>query len=436
MMQRPSQSLLRSACTTGARLLAIASLVVILALASRRLGSEEFGFFSILLAVMNFAMALDAGFRFGLGNRLAALSADPRNAVTAKRTFWAVFHFECLLGVLGASVCFMVFPHLDWASLFKIHSPALLAEASWLFPLVCGLFLLNQPFTLAGTVLFANHHIILSSALAAVQSLLLVVSFMAGLWMPTFGRLCLVFFGAYLLGGIAATLFVVMWKRWAWEWVDWREQWAAIRSLATTSMEFSWLNMSALAVSLIGPFLAGTLGGLKTAGDFALLQRIFNLLVASHLAMLSPLAPVYTRDAMRGEWRLIQGMLRRCTHQVLPAVFLGGGALLAVAHPWVLFLWTGRWIFDYGLAALLAAGALLAGWANTYSVLLNSLGVVRRQAALSVTMLVPMVALPILMGRHLGVYGIAGAAVCCTLPGVFLGMRWAHESLDTERLHA
>lgn len=435
MIQLPPQSLLRSACTTGARLLAVASLVVILALASRRLGSEEFGFFSILLAVMNFGMALDAGFRFGLGNRLASLTVDPRNAGTARKTFWAVFHFECLLGVLGASLCFMGLPHLDWASLFKIHSPGLLAEARWLFPLVCGLFLLNQPFTLAGTVLFANHHIVLSSALAAAQSLLLVLSFAAGLWMPTFGHLCLVFFGAYLLGGIATTLFVVLWKRWAWEWGRWQEQWAIIRSLATTSMEFSWLNMSALAVSLIGPFLAGALGGLKTAGDFALIQRLFSLLVTLHLAMLSPLAPVYTRDARRGEWSLIRGMLRRCTHEVLPAVFLGGGALLAMAHPWILFLWTGRWIFDYGLAALLAAGALLAGWANTYSVLLNSLGVVRRQAVLSVSMLAPMAAMPILMGRHLGVYGIAGATVFCALPGVFLGMRWARESLDKKQLH-
>ena len=408
----------------------VVSLIVIMAVASRRMDGEEFGLFAILLVLMNFAVTLDGGLRFGLGNRLAALSSQPESMVDSKQVFWSVFHMECLIGGLGALACIGIMPWINWAGLFNIHSATLATESRWVFPAVCAMLMLNQPLTLAGTALFANHHIVIASVFGAVQSLLLMVAFWIGTFLPSFRSNCLVFFGVYLLCGVGLTVFFVFWKRWFWEWVTWRQQWAMIRSLAGPSLEFFWLSMASMASSLLGPFLAGAVGGLNMAGDFALIQRLFNLLVTVHMALLSPLSPTYTRHATRGEWERISEKLGVCVRQVWPIIFLGGGLLLIVLHPWILRIWAGRGISDYWLVVLLAVSAMIIGWANTYSVVLNSLGIVRHQAVLSVSMLVPVVGLPILLGQYFGIHGIAAAAVLCALPGAVLTMRWVHGALQ------
>jgi stage V sporulation protein B len=230
------------------------------------------------------------------------------------------------------------------------------------------------------------------------------------------------------------TLFVVVWKRWRWSLPNWRQQAALLKSMSGPSLDFFWLNMSSMATALLGPFLAGAVAGLATAGDFALIQRIFGLLVTLHLALLSPLSPSFTRHASENDWGWITKKFTLCVKRFWPAVFLGGGLVLAVIHPWILQLWTGRWISDYGLVAFLASAAMATGWANTHSVLLNSLGAVRRQALLSLVMLIPVVALPLLLGKFLGVYGIALATTICIMPSAILTTQWVHSALHNKTL--
>ena len=418
----------------GARLASVASVVIIMALASRYMDGEKFGLLAILLAVMNFTLSLDAGFRFGMGNRLAALAASPTPSVLPGQTFWTVFHLECLIGIFGAIVCLSILPMFNWGEIFKIQSITLTAEAQQGIPVMFAMLMLNQPLTLAGAALFANQHIVLASVLGAIQSLLLALVFWAGLSLPTFSLTCITRLGVFLLSGAGMTLFVVVWKRWRWSLPNWRQQAALLKSMSGPSLDFFWLNMSSMATALLGPFLAGAVAGLATAGDFALIQRIFGLLVTLHLALLSPLSPSFTRHASENDWGWITKKFTLCVKRFWPAVFLGGGLVLAVIHPWILQLWTGRWISDYGLVAFLASAAMATGWANTHSVLLNSLGAVRRQALLSLVMLIPVVALPLLLGKFLGVYGIALATTICIMPSAILTTQWVHSALHNKTL--
>lgn len=413
----------------GARLLSSVSVMMILFLAAREWNAEAFGLLAILLSLMNFMMTMDLGFRFGMGNRLAALSATPGSSESQRQTFWAVFHLECLIGLAGVVISAVALPCLDWARLFNIGSSDLAIQVRWIIPGSCLMLMLNQPLTLVSAALFARHKIATVSMMSAVQSVLLVVAFWGAAKLAGVGLTCVLFFGSYLLVGAVMTTVAVIRLGWRWSIRDWREQWCILRSLSKPSLEFFWLSVTAMATALIGPFLAGALGGLKVAGDFALIQRIFGMQAAVHLAVLVPLGPEYTQNAVRGEWDQIRVRLRTCVRLLWPLMVLGGGLLLVLIHPLLLRILSGRWVSEYVMAGLLAAGSISVGWANTHSVLLNSLGIVRKQALLSLTMFAPVVGLPLVLGVVSGVNGIAASMLLCSLPAMIMTTRWAHDAI-------
>ncbi|MEI8140025.1 MAG: hypothetical protein WCI03_09170 [bacterium] len=420
----------RSLATASARMAAVVSILVTMALASRRLSGEAFGFWAICFGFMNFGMALDLGFRYGLGNRMAALTAQSDSEKAQINVFWTVFHAESLIGLVGFTICLGVLPWFDWAGLFKIKSAELAGQVQWLFPMVCGLVMLNQPLTVAATVFFARQEIVFVSLLAIVQSVILILIFGVALYVGNVPFIVLSFFGAYLLCGLGVTLILIRRYGWSWRWAPWREQWSVLRSFLKPSLDFFVLGLSSMMAGFIGPIIAGAVGGLVMAGDFTLVQRIFGFLVTMHLALLSPLAPAYTYHARLGDWDWIRNKFRICVWRIWPLMFVVGGFAIWLGHPLILRLWTGRWITDYWLAGLFALGVILSGWVNTHSVLLNSLGIVRRQAVLSVVMLVPLVGLPVVLGKYMGVHGVALAAVGCIAPSTLLYVMWVRSVIN------
>jgi Na+-driven multidrug efflux pump len=87
---------------------------------------------------------------------------------------------------------------------------------------------------------------------------------------------------------------------------------------------------------------------------------------------------------------------------------------------------------SYPLATLLVLCACFQGFVNTFSVFLNSLGLVKIQSIISFAMILPSVLLPIWLSHWLGVPGIALAAAVCNIPGVIIWPIYTRRAL---RLH-
>ena len=425
---------LRSGTTTGARLAAVGALLGLMAVGARRFSVEEFGLWAIIYSLMNFALAGDFGFRYGLGNRLAALRAVADSDDERRETFLAVFHLEWAIGLAGLAACMLGLSLIDWARVFHIQNLAFAAQTQWLFPLVCGLLMLNQPLTMAGSAFFADHQIEFISALMVGQSVLLVAALWLASYNGSFAIVLLIFFGTYLAAGGVITLLLFRRMRWRWSWPPLDRQWAIVRSMSKPSLDFFVLSLSAVTATTAGAFLAGVVGGVQSAGDFSLVQRLFNLLVAIHMAALTPLAPAYTLHAKQGDWEWIAAKLAVTVRVVWPILFVAGGALLLLSHPLLLRIWSGKWLTDYPLAGLLAAAAVLTGLANTYSILLNSLGAVRVQAVLGVVMIIPVIALPLVLGHWFGIRGVALATCICSLPACVVTWKYARHVLDQRYL--
>ena len=126
--------------------------------------------------------------------------------------------------------------------------------------------------------------------------------------------------------------------------------------------------------------------------------------------------------------------MRRCVAVIWPGFFLPVGVAVWLAHPLILRILAGHPIRDYRLAGLLLLVACIGGFVNTFSVFLNSLGLVKIQASVSFLMMIPALILPIVLSRWLGVSGIALAALICALPGIIIWPLYLQRALRLKLL--
>jgi len=400
------------------------------------MSAEEFGLWSILLSIMFLAMTFDLGFRYGLSNRLAAQVALPEEHPAGRNemTFMSVFASQTAIATAGALVCFLVLPHVPWARLFSIHQSDLAEQVPQMVSVVCGLLFLYLPFSLWSSGFYAYQEVALASILGATQSLILLGVFAVSIFTLPFKHAVLVYFSVYILTGVFMTAILLQQRAWSFRWAKWEEQIACLRSISRPSLDFFILSVSSALTATAGTLLSGAVIGLKEAGDYSLIQKIFSLLVTLHLALLSPLAPAYTRNAQLGNWDWVLHKLAFTIRRIWPLVFIVCGGLFVIFHPILIRIWAGKWLADFTLAGLLALWAITSGWMNSYSVVLNSLGLVRFQAILSIAMVIPVVTLPMFLGRWLGVHGIALSAFICALPAAIILPRYAARAIKNSWL--
>jgi O-antigen/teichoic acid export membrane protein len=413
---------LLSSASASARIFTVITLLLTAGVTARRFTAEEFGLWSILLSLMFLMLIFDFGFRYGLGNRLAALTAHSRAGqdVESQRTFVSVFNLLLLVAILGTLLCSVVLPHVPWNRLFHIRQPDLVRQTPWVMTGAVILLFLYIPFSLPGTIFFAHQEIGLASALSAAQALALLGVLAVATWTLPFRWAVLAYFAAYVFTGLALHALVIRRRQWSGVSIPWREQLGIIRSISQPSLQFFVLCLSAAITATAGTFLSGAVAGLKDAGSYALMQKMFNALATLHLAILAPLAPVYTQGGQKGAWGEVRLKFNFTVRVLWPLMLIGCGLAIFTFHPVLIRLWAGFWFRDYWLAVLLFSGVVASGWTNSYSVLLNSLGLVRFQGIYSLIMVVPALALPLLLGRTLGIHGVALAALLCALPAIVI----------------
>lgn len=431
----PVLTLSKSIATTLARVALVGSLLVINGVATRRMSQERFGFWAILISLPYLLQVFEMGFRSSLGNRLSALMAEGEASENKRRdTFLAVFVVEILFGVCGGILCVILLPLIPWTAVFKIQDPLLAAEAGRMLPLIAACLFANLPFSLWGAVFYSYLEIGMGSFLAGFQAVFLMLVFCASAWLLPFEQIVRNYFVAYLATNIAFTAWAFFRRRWAPRIPPWRDMLAIIGSLWHRSAEFFLCSFCGAVTSLLGIFVSGTISGLAAAGDFSLIQRVFSLFISLHTAFMTPLSPFITRIARAGEWVAVRAELRKYIWRVWPLLFPLAGGLMFLAHPLVLRLWTGRWITDYPVAGYLLAWACFNGLANTYALFLNSLGIVRVQAAFAIFMILPTVYLPVYLGKWLGVPGIALATALSAVPSLLIYPYYTMRTLREQRM--
>jgi len=425
-----------STASAGARITTVVTMVLTTAIATRVMTKEEFGLWAVILSLMSLWVNFDFGFRYGMGNRLAAMVAQAGGATNSNQRefFLSILFFEIEIALAGIIIFLLLVMFLSVTSILKITQPDLITNINFLIFIILALLFLNNPTTLQGSGFFVYQEVNLACFLTAMQSIILMLVFWITTWFLSFKWILISYYFMFLLSGIICSILFFKKRGWAFGWIPIRIQVRHVRSLSQRSMEFFVHSIASTIIANVSTILAGSVAGLSLAGDFDLVKKIFSLLITLHLALLAPLAPAYTQSAQLAKWDWVNQKLSFCLKKVWPLIFLGVGGLIYFFHPLILKLWTGRDLSDYLLAGLLALVAVLSGWGNTYSVVLNSLGLVKWQAVASVVMAPLFIFLPLFMGKVWGLTGIASGTLICMIPGTFIWPAYARYALKAKLL--
>jgi O-antigen/teichoic acid export membrane protein len=426
-----TQLLLGSVASVGARVTTVASMLVITAIAARMMTKEEFGLWTILVTFIYLSRALDLGFRYGMGNRLAALvaSAGGRSTAEQRELYLSIFFFTFVVGIFLSLIYLTFETFLPWAGIFKIQQAEIVSDVHLLILIALISLFISIPFTLMGTGFFAFQEVNLSCFITAAQSILLLILFWITSLFFTFKWVIICYFLAYLLTNGLSTVWFLMKRGWPLVWIPLTSQYKHLKSVSSRSLEFFVQSSVGIFISNISLFLASNVAGLSKAGDFSLVQKIFGLMITVHLALLAPLAPLYTQKAHLNDWEFVRSKLSYCKRIIWPSLFIVGGGAIYLFHPIILYIWAGRDLSDYTLAGLIALQAILSGWINTQSVLLNSLGLVKWQAIAFVVQAPIFIFLPLYFGKYWGITGVALGTLLCMIPGAFIWPLYANYSL-------
>ncbi|MGA3170006.1 MAG: hypothetical protein ABSE62_03245 [Chthoniobacteraceae bacterium] len=426
------RSLSTNLATLCARLATTASLFVINGVAGRCMTHEQFGFWSMLYYMNLFTNGLDLGFQLTLGNRLASLGSRGAEAEEERReTYLSIIFLQTCFFAIDSLIVLLVAPRLPWAHWFKVTDPLLAAQVAHFISPILIVMIGTLPIGLVWTVFFAYGEIKLASAISAGCSAFQVTVFVVAAYVCKVGFTWLIFayFACNIAVGITLTSYVFIRRRWKFGFLPVSRIVAIVRSLSRVSFHSFFLTISAIISNILAPIASAPVAGLAATGDISLLMRLFSFLSSSHLAVMSPVAPANTREARAGDWDAVRHRLRTYVFAVWPAYFLGVGGLLFWFHPLIIHLWVGHTISRYTLAALLFASACMGGFVNTFSVFLNSLGLLKVQAAVSFAMILPSILLTVILGRWLGLIGVVLASAICAVPGVIIWPLYTRRAL-------
>jgi O-antigen/teichoic acid export membrane protein len=159
----------------------------------------------------------------------------------------------------------------------------------------------------------------------------------------------------------------------------------------------------------------GKVAGLKDAGEYALVQKLFLLLNILHFAVLTPLWSAYTEATASKDMTWVKKMLG---YSVVFSVLLftvGSTALYLLGKP-IIFLWTSKTLTNAPLFALMGLWVFIMGWVNCFSVYLNGIGKLSIQALLIVPAAIVYFPLSLYLGNRFGLTGICLASSLVWLP--------------------
>lgn len=413
---------LGSLASTFARGVQTVTLLIITGIAARYFTKEEFGLWAILISFLYSGYALDFGFRSALTNRLTAMVADSSGNANNKQQdfFLSIFYFQFIIGLAGIILISSIGMYVPWGYLLKIQQTSILHYISLLIIIIFIILFINAPLLCSSSGFSAYHEIHIDSLLHAAQWITLMCVFgVINIYkMFSFPTMIIFFFVLFLLLGFIRLLVLFKHRKWVLIWLPIKEQWKNVKDISKVSLDFFLLNISAMTVSMGSTFLAGYLGGLESAGDFSVVQRLFTVLITVHMAFMSGFVPSFTQNARQGNWKGVLNRLNFNLYFVVPLLFIVLGGVILVFHPLILKIWTGLSINNYFLTGLFALYALLMGWGNTNSILLNSLGLVKTQALWSFAIAPVFLFLTFYFGKTLGVEGIVLASVVSALPAV------------------
>jgi O-antigen/teichoic acid export membrane protein len=408
--------LVGSASTVLSRFSSLILGLLLTGIVARYLSPELFGLWAILTFMVAVVPVLDIGIALALRNRLARDFADPARDEEGRICFFSVFYTYIGLALLLAAVLWILKGVIPWAALFSTCDPEIIRVGSLGITAALAVLVASLPFSVATAGFFSyqqthwNCLFEFLRSLAVTCSVALLVFFRA-----RFLALVLAFSAAILLASAGSFLLFLKKRRWKPAAVGLRSVKDNVAGLVRKGAQFGLMQLSATVIFSAQALVVANVAGLKDAGEYALVQKMFLVLNTLHFAVLAPLWSAYTESVASKDLAWVKKALALSVAYTVVLYTAGTVGLYAFGRPLIL-LWAGKTVENTLLYALMGLWVFVNGWVNCFSVYLNGIGRLRIQTALLVPAALAYVPLAHYCGTRFGLPGICLASIIVFVP--------------------
>ena len=376
--------------------------------AVRYLGNEGYGLLIVVVSVVGWIQLSNMGLGLGLQNALTeqvALGNKKVQQELISTTFFALLGVAVLLAVAA----FVAFPLINWARIFPLPTDRFAAALPKVVALTIGCFISTTLWGFIQPIYAARQEL-------HIYNLQGVVASVAGL----VGLLVVVYLKGGLLGvaisniGITAafTAGFGLWTILGRGLKELRPRWSDIRANAwhnvyRTGLGFFLLQICAVAAFQSDAFIISRFLPIEFVTPYSVGQRAFSQLIGVLVLVTASLWPAFGNAKALGDVAWMERIYRKV---ILYSLLIYGAVfiLLAIFGRTLFVLWVGeRSAPSTLLICAIGFNYLLILWTNNHAVLLNALGVIKKQVFVMSLHAVAVVGLNIYLVQKLGTIGMA-----------------------------
>lgn len=333
---------------------------------ARSFSLDHFGIWALLSSFVFICTTLDLGF---LGSGLRNPFTTETDNEKKRQQFLSVFYISCIAYLLLLIIAIFIVPQFPYKESFHIESLAS-QQVSSLFLLVAVSVLIRLPFTLSSSVFFAEEKTHLKGIYDMVESAIVGVSLLLCIVMRcSFMQSVTIYFIAFAVGPIFSFTFLLRDRNWKLGWVSFTTMKATLRVIGKDSFYLFVINMAAVCLFALFPFLVASMSTVRKAGEFSLVLKLYTLLLGIHYPLILPLWPAIAHARKENQTKWIRKEVIR-TMTFTGVLFGLGGGIVTIFHRELIFLWSGVQVSFFSLATTLYFWVIVLGFANAMTQIL------------------------------------------------------------------
>ena len=418
--------ILSSLTSVAAKIISGATALITVPLTLHYLGSERYGMWmtmSSFLVMLSFA---DLGIGNGLLNQVAA--AYGRDDPQEIRKYVSSGFF--VLTIIAATILVLfavVYYYVPWFEIFNVKSDLARQEAGPAFAIIIASIALSVPASIVQTGMQLGFMANLWQCGASVLGLIgIVVAIYLEAGLPW---LVLAFVGAPLSIAVINSIFFFGKLR-----PDIAPALMAVSRDAMTRVVhtgalFLGLQIAGSVILASNNIFIAQVLGAEAVTQYAVPERLFNLITLITAMILAPLWPAYGEANARGDQAWVKRTLKR-------SLFTGVGfaaliaSILLVTAPSIIRLWVGDAVMPSFILLLgLALWKVIEVGGNAVAMFQNGYNLVRFQLVTATLVAISVVPLKIALLQVVGVSGaiwatIISYTICSVLPTFVVVRRW------------
>jgi O-antigen/teichoic acid export membrane protein len=409
--ERYRRASLSAATSSAAKGIALVTTAVSVPLTLEYLGSERFGVWMTLSALIALLGFTDLGIGNSVLNSVAhAAGRDDRTAIRSN-----ISSGLAMLLAVAASAGLLfgaVYAHIPWPLAFNVRSEGALAEVGPAAAVLVGCFLVAMPAGVFQQVRLGLQQGYVNSIFVGAGNIMGLVAVVIAMWMRLgLPWLVLAMAGAPLLATLVNGLALV--GRAPWLRPTLRDvNVAAARSLLRVGLLFLALQLAVAVAFTSNSIIIAAMIGPSAVADYVVVSKLFMIPTLLVGFALGPLWPAYREALSRGDVQWVRRTFHRSIRLSLSVAGLVSAALVVLALP-VIAVWVGSSSVQPTFALVLAIGIWtpLSAVGTAVAMLLNGAQVMRFQVVTAVLMATANILLSIALTSRIGVAGVVWGSI-------------------------